>query len=279
MATRYRKFGRADIAAAHRLSAKVGWPHRVEDWRFVHGLATGHVAVEAKDVVGTILTWKLDRRYATLGMVIVDPARQGEGLGRRLMRLGLRDLVGRSVLLNSTRQGQPLYEKMGFRAIDTVAQHQGLANAVPEVPLAPGERLRPMGASDGPRLGALAGRAAGFSRARMLRHLLQVGEAIVLAHDDEILGFSVLRRFGRGSVIGPVVAPDPDRARALVSHWVGLNVGKFLRIDVVASAGLGPWLESIGLAQVDTVVTMVKGVPPAPDAEVKTYALVNQSLG
>src|SRR6185295_14475497 len=44
MPTKYRKFARGDVAAAHRLSAEAGWPHRVEDWQFVQQLGSGHVA-------------------------------------------------------------------------------------------------------------------------------------------------------------------------------------------------------------------------------------------
>lgn len=279
MPTRYRKFGRADVAAAHKLSLEVGWPHRVEDWRFVSRLGTGHVALEGANIVGTVLAWKHDRRNASLGMVIVDPRYQGRGIGKRLMRLALRDLTGRAVMLNATRAGQPLYEKLGFKAIDAVEQHQGLAAPVPAVPLARGERLRPVGASDVPKLAALARRAAGLSRARVLPRLLEEGKGIVLARGDEVVGFAIFRRFGRGYAIGPVVAPDAARAQALASHWVAMHPGKFLRMDVYASTGLGPWLDSIGLAKVDTVVTMVKGVAPARDGNVRAYALVSQALG
>jgi GNAT superfamily N-acetyltransferase len=279
MPTRYRKFGRIDVAAAHKLSLEVGWPHRLEDWKFVRRLGSGHVALDGANIVGTVLTWKHDRRNASLGMVIVDPGYQGRGIGKRLMRLALRDLAGRAVMLNATRAGQPLYEKLGFKAIDAVEQHQGLAAPVPAVPLARGERLRPVGASDVPRLAALAKRAAGLSRARVLPRLLEEGKGIILARGEEVVGFAIFRRFGRGYAIGPVVAPDAARARALASHWVAMHPGKFLRMDVYASTGLGPWLDSIGLAKVDTVVTMLKGVAPARDGSVRAYALVNQALG
>ncbi|MEP7070244.1 MAG: GNAT family N-acetyltransferase [Usitatibacter sp.] len=279
MPTRYRKFGRADVAAAHRLSLDVGWPHRLEDWRFVQRLGAGHVALDDRAVVGTILTWKHDMRNASLGMVIVDPRYQGGGIGKRLMRLALRDVAGRAVMLNATPAGEPLYEKLGFRAIDVVEQHQGIAAPVPAVPLARGERLRPVGASDAPKLAALARRAAGLARARVLARLLEVGKGIVLASGDEVTGFAIFRRFGRGYLIGPVVAADAARAQALVSHWVAMHPGKFIRIDIPASIGLGPWLDSIGLVKVDTVVTMVKGAAPARDANLHAYALVSQALG
>src|SRR5437868_4367281 len=98
MPTRYRKFGRADVAAAHRLSLDLGWPHRLEDWKFLCRLGTGYVASDGTGIVGTILTWKHDTRYASLGMVIVSPERQGRGIGGELMRRALKDLSRRSVM-------------------------------------------------------------------------------------------------------------------------------------------------------------------------------------
>jgi hypothetical protein len=136
-----------------------------------------------------------------------------------------------------------------------------------------------VGASDVPKLAALAKRAAGLSRARVLPRLLEEGKGIILARAEEVVGFAIFRRFGRGYAIGPVVAPDAARAQALASHWVAMHSGKFLRMDVYASTGLGSWLDSIGLAKVDTVVTMMKGVAPARDGSVRAYALVNQALG
>ena len=279
MPVSYRKFARGDIAAAHELSLEVGWPHRLEDWRFVQRLGAGHVASDGDGVVGTVLTWKHDRRNASLGMVIVAPRCQGRGIGRKLMRLALRDVAGRSVTLNATIAGRPLYEKLGFRAVDSVEQHQGTVARLPVASLASGERLRPVGASDAAKLAALARRATGISRARVIPRLLAEGKGIVLARGEEVLGFALFRRFGRGHAIGPVVAPDAGRATALVTHWVGMHPEKFLRIDVPGSSGLGDWLDAIGLKKVDTVVTMVKGTPPARDEGVRSFAIVSQALG
>lgn len=275
----YRKFRRSDVAAAHRLSLAVSWPHRLEDWELVQRLGSGYVAEDRGGIVGTVLFWKHDRRSASLGMVIVSPARQGKGIGRKLMSMALADLDGRAVLLNATRAGQPLYERLGFKAIDQVEQHQGMANNVPVGALARGERLRPVGASDAPHLVSLATRAAGMSRARVVPRLLEVAEGIVLDSGGEPTGFAFFRRFGRGYAIGPVVAPDAQRAKVLIGYWASMHPRKFLRIDVHASTGLGDWLVGVGLKKVDTVVTMLKGTPPPQDPEVRAFALVNQALG
>lgn len=278
MSVKYRKFARKDLAAAHRLSAELGWPHRLEDWEFLYRLGTGHVAISEGLVVGIVLTWKHDARHASLGMVIVDPAMQGRGIGKRLMRLALRDVAGRSVILNATLAGRPLYEKLGFKTVEGVEQHQGIARQVPAVALGRGERLRPVGPGDAAELAALATQANGFSRARVVRRLLEVGKGIGLASGNDLIGFAIVRRFGRGLAVGPVVAPDAACAKALVGHWVAMHPGKFVRIDVVASTHLGAWLEGIGLVKVDTVATMVKGRPPAGSDEIRPFAIVSQSL-
>jgi GNAT superfamily N-acetyltransferase len=275
----YRKFTPVDLDAAHRLSLAVQWPHRREDWQFVLGLGAGYVALDGGRVVGTILYWKFGPRHAFLGMVIVDPASQGRGIGRELMSLALRDLEGRAILLNATPAGMPLYERLGFEAIGKIQQHQGLAHAGTVVAPSRGERLRPIGRSDSRRLAALASRAAGMPRGRVLARLLEVADGIILDRGGEPIGFALMRRFGRGLAIGPVVAPDAQRAKLLIAHWAAMNPRKFLRIDVHASQGLGAWLGRIGLKKVDTGVTMSKGPAPAKDATLRDFALVNQALG
>ena len=47
-----------------------------------------------------------------------------------------------------------------------------------------------------------------------------------------VLVFLYTLLIGRGLIIGPVVAPDAEGAKALIAHLVGLNAGKFVRIDI-----------------------------------------------
>ncbi|SAL46012.1 N-acetyltransferase GCN5 [Caballeronia sordidicola] len=280
----YRHFTHADIPAAHRLSVAVGWPHRLEDWSFVAQAGSGFVAIDGDAVVGTILNWKFGSASASLGMVIVAPDHQGLGIGRQLMLLVLDELGPRTTFLHATREGQPLYEKLGFAAMQNATdQHQGTAFRAPVMPLPPGERLRPIGASDTLRLVELASRASGLDRSMLLPTLLASADGIALDLDGELLGFALFRRFGRGYAIGPVVVMDSPggvRARALISYWLALNEGTFVRIDVGTEHGLTGWLEGLGLAKVDTVTRMVrKGPAPTPvDPALRQIAIINQAL-
>ena len=96
----YRAFTGDDIAAAHALTVELKWPHRADDWRFVVQAGAGFVAEVAEGVIGTALYWTYGAERASLGMVIVSPAWQGRGIGKRLMELVLEQLGGRVTFLH-----------------------------------------------------------------------------------------------------------------------------------------------------------------------------------
>lgn len=274
----YRRMDTGDLAAAHGLTQAVRWPHRVEDWQFVLRVGSGYVAEQDGAVIGTGLCWKQGPHHASLGMIIVSNEHQGKGIGRELMRLVMEELGERCILLNATAAGQPLYERMGFVAIGTLCQHQGVMAAMPAVTLAGGTRVRPGTPQDLPAVIVLANRASGMGRDALVHELAAIGDLAVLERDGALLGFSILRPFGRGRVIGPLVAPDPEAAKALVAHWSGACAGSFVRIDIDEATGLGPWLEQVGLAKVDTAVIMACNGVPERDAALTQFAIINQAL-
>ena len=271
----------ADLAAAHALTDELRWPHRPADWEqaFRHG--EGLVAERDGQVVGTGLRWRWGPRHATIGLVVVAPACQGRRIGHRLMTALLDGLEHDTVLLHATADGRGLYERLGFVRIGEVRQHQGNAQPTPPIALDAGWRLRPGTEADLPALRMLDAEARGMPRDALIDELFRDAEAIVvLDHDDHACGFAILRRFGRGHAIGPVVAPDAEGAKALISHLSGLNAGRFTRIDIDFASGLAEWLETIGLLRVDAPTTRLRGAPLATrQAGPQLYAIVTQALG
>lgn len=269
----------ADLEAAHGLSAAVHWPHRPTDWQAAFQLGSGIVAERDGEIVGTALSWNWGATHATLGLVIVDPRCQGRRIGIRMMQVLLARLEGRTVLLHATAEGRGLYERLGFVRTGEVRQHQGIAQSAPLVALDEGRRLRPSGHKDVFSLIQLDAQARGMPREALITELLAASDTVVLDQDGTACGFAMLRRFGRGLIIGPVVAPDAEGARALIAHLVGLSAGKFVRIDIDFDTGLAEWLESLGLLRVDAPTEMIRGQVPAPVAGVRRYALATQALG
>ncbi|WP_118182730.1 GNAT family N-acetyltransferase [Paraburkholderia phosphatilytica] len=282
----YRRFTSDDVAAAHALSLAVRWPHRAEDWRFMFDAGTGFVAEDDGAVIGTALCWKFGSDRGTLGLVIVSPDEQGRGIGRRLMELVLEELGNRVTFLHATPAGKPLYEKLAFNVCGTLDQHQGTVGNVAPVAPPNGEHLRALKAEDAPKVIELASRASGFDRSATVPALLGFAEGVVLERDGELLGFSLFRRFGRGYVIGPVVAtdsPDAVRAKSLIAHWLAKHAGEFVRIDVPGGTGINDWLIALGMARVDSVVKMVRNAPAEqhsgePDATYRAFGIINQAM-
>lgn len=282
----YRRFTSADIAAAHGLSLAVRWPHRTDDWRFMFEAGTGFVAEDNGNVIGTALCWKFGTDRGTLGLVIVSPDEQGRGIGRKLMELVLEELGNRVTFLHATVAGKPLYEKLGFVTCGGLTQHQGTLGSIAAVAPPAGEQLRAVTPADTAKLIELASQANGFDRSATIPALLDFAQGVVLERDGEVLGFSLLRPFGRGYAIGPVVAqhsPDDQRARALISYWLAQHEGDFVRIDVPGDAGIHDWLSGLGMSRADSVEKMVRNASAdlreaAPDATWRAYGIVNQAM-
>lgn len=283
---RYRAFTPADVPAAHGLSMALGWPYRTEDWQFSADTATGFVAEESGVVMGTALCWKFGADRGSLGHIIVSSEHQGRGIGRKLTEAVLEALGPRITFLHATPAGRPLYEKLGFSVCGSLEQYQGHVDKCLPVALLDGERLRPGTTVDFPRLIELVCRASGLERHALLSALLERGESVVLEREGEIVGCSVLRRFGRGYVIGPVVAlrsRDDARARALIGYWLTRREGEFVRIDVPAGTSLTDWLVDQGVKRVDVCSKMVRNAPAAAhsgaaDPVWRLYGLVSQAM-
>ncbi|WP_298291217.1 GNAT family N-acetyltransferase [Novosphingobium sp.] len=265
------------LEQAHGLSQALVWPYRLEDWAFALNLGRGF-AVEADGrLVGTALWWPYGDSFATIGMIIVSPDAQRQGIGRRLMAALLADAAGRRMTLISTKDGEPLYTQLGFKPFGIVTQHQAILAKVPPIDSAvPVRAARP---EDHAAIATIDERASGMNRTRLLDALFAIADVVVVEREGEVLGYGCVRRWGRGVVIGPVIARDQTDARAIIATLASGQEGGFVRIDVTEACGLAPWLVEIGLPQVDRVSAMALGEPPQAQPGAVLFALSNQSLG
>jgi GNAT superfamily N-acetyltransferase len=109
-----------DLSAALRLSAQAGWNQTYEDWAMLLDLAPeGCLAIEVDgNLASTTTLLSYGKKLAWIGMVLTDPAYRRQGLARTLFEECLKraDTMRIETLkLDATGQGQPLYEKFGFR--------------------------------------------------------------------------------------------------------------------------------------------------------------------
>jgi len=276
---RLRPLAAADLDGVAGLVGAVRWPHRPADIAMLMQLGHGLLAQDRADgsTLGAGLWWPFGERLARVGLVIIAPDSQGRGIGRRLMEALLDAAAPRSVALLATAAGQPLYEKLGFRVVGGNCQHQGEYRGDPGGAAGRDPRIRAAAADDMAALLALDAAAFGERREPALRHLAEAGRTFVLAEDGGVTGYAMERGFGRGSVVGPIVAASEDDAIALFR--AAARPG-FARVDRTVDAGqFGRYLDGCGLTLCDESPAMLRGDPLPLGAAGRIYAMSSHALG
>jgi len=200
-----------DLSAALRLSAQAGWNQTDEDWAMLLDLAPeGCLAIEIEgNLTSTTTLLCYGRKLAWIGMVLTDSAYRRQGLARKLFEECLKraDRMGIETLkLDATDQGQPLYEKFGFRCEQDI------------------ERWSRSGCDAAPKFAAVD---VDPSFANIDSHYFRANRSILLArlasrssvrtNQDAYL----LARAGRLSAyLGPCVSSNVECARQLILEFI-----------------------------------------------------------
>jgi GNAT superfamily N-acetyltransferase len=273
----------ADLDALHALSLSVGWPHRAEDWQFLREVGKGIMALDPIGRVhGSAMWFPFGDDAATIGMVITSPRLQANGGGRWLMQHVLARTQGRSLSLHATHAAHHLYLSLGFADQRIVHQCQGEATLPPDVAPPAEAEVRVLQPSDIAALCALDRRAVGADRADLIASLMARSRGFVLTREGNLEAFALCRPFGRGSVVGPVIAATDEDAIAVVRPLVAAHAGSFLRVDTGQTEGdFARFLSRCGLLIYDTVTRMLLGRPWTDEVAQAPviYALATHSTG
>src|SRR5574341_918485 len=126
---RIRAMTQADLAAGMRLKEQAGWNQIEADWRrlLVLGSEGCYVAEWDQVVVATTCTTVFEK-IGWISMVLVDVAHRGRGIATQLMQHAIGHLEHegvKTVRLDATPLGRPVYEKLGFVAEYELARWEG----------------------------------------------------------------------------------------------------------------------------------------------------------
>jgi GNAT superfamily N-acetyltransferase len=150
-------------------------------------------------------------RYGTVGFVgcmAVSRARQGHGIGRRLLEHAQDESRRAGVttfLLEATEHGAHLYEKLGY--VHDYAS--ALLGRAPDGACDAVSLLR-----DRDAILALDRETVGCDRSVMINTLIDEARGATIRSGDRLAGYGIVSD-GR---LGPVIARDPDVGRALVDR-------------------------------------------------------------
>jgi GNAT superfamily N-acetyltransferase len=251
-----------DIPLGMRLKEQAGWNQTEADWRrFLDLEPEGCFVAELDAAPAATLTSCTFGPVAWVAMVLVDEPLRGRGLAKALLAhaLDFLDRRGvRSVRLDATDLGQPVYEKLSFVAEYQLTRYQGV---LPDRGTAPG----PSGAEPEPLLAGqlddivrLDRAVTGTDRGKLLRRLLGETPAAV-RNGGDVTGFILGRPGSRAWQIGPCVATAEAGPVLLRDAWwryAGRSVYVDVPTDNTAAAGLA---EAAGLGVQRRFVRMCRG--------------------
>jgi GNAT superfamily N-acetyltransferase len=272
-----------DITGALQLCRAAGWNQTEGDWRMFIRLSPDgcRAATINERLVGTVATVSYEDRFSWIGMMLVDPAERGKGIGTRLMTEALESLQGMpSIRLDATPAGHGVYRKLGFveeyrlSRMETTVRSDGLLSG-----LNPSRRMT---IDDLPDLAALDRQVFGADRRVMLDWMIEGAPEYgwVVERGERITGYTFGRHGFNFEHIGPVVAEDQTTARQLLSACLRQQrVKRFILDAAHYEADWRVWLESIGFSEQRPLIRMFYRGNPYPGLPEKQFAILGPEFG
>ncbi|MDH6295211.1 Acetyltransferase (GNAT) domain-containing protein [Agrobacterium fabrum] len=274
----------ADVEAdhLHALSMAVGWQYHANEWCFLRQCGVGLAALDEIDrVVATAMLFAYDEGFATLGMVIVSPRLQGQGVAPWLVRRLLAKFPVISLRINATDESRRLFARLGFTGeTEKVQLFRGKVQRPAEMPPGRKQKIELLSEDHLIDVADMDRAAFGISRRRVLLRLLKEKTGYGLFEAGRLVAFAFRRAAGRGHIIGPVVAVEEMDAIMLVSrHFADLE-DQLARLDAVRDSGaFSDFLAQSGLVVIETLTTMSKDEPqPMGSGTARIFALAGPSL-
>ncbi len=278
-----RRLTAEDVATAVEISTSAGWNQTAADWSALIALnpeTSFGIDCEGRLVSTATLVCYGDR-LAWVGMVLTRAEFRRQGFARLLLErvLGEAEARGvRTVKLDATEQGAPLYAALGFIAEQPVERWvmpkwvvPGRDDASPRAAsaraLAPGARVPDALAVELDTL------AFGTDRETVLLRLGQSSQTLT-AHD----GYAMRRDGQRAAYLGPCVARTPQAAKRLIHAALRHTEGPCVWDLLPENANAVRLARKLGFTPERRLVRMFRG-EPLRAKEGWIYALAGFELG
>ncbi len=292
-AARLRVMRREDIPAGLRLTRASHWNQLERDWDLFLTLSPDgcRVAIDQHgEIVGSVATLRYGTAFSWIAMVLVDPAHRRNGIGSQLLQEAL-TLFGdvKTVRLDATPAGHPVYSRAGFFDEYHVQRMQRLAQPLPSA----SETVLRLTAS--------------VREAPVARIMEDADLAQVLAQDLEVFGADrrpLLEAFreqtpeyawvcGRGTIdgylfgrpgysfqhMGPLVARDESTASRLLTACLAAHQDRAFIVDAPARASWTSLIEALGFTVQRPFIRMYRGQPCQSDRSDHTFAIAGPEFG
>src|SRR4051812_15056202 len=284
---RLRTMTTQDVAAGLNLNRNAGWNQTAADWeRFLHASPDGCFVVECDgQVCGTVATILFGHCFAWIGMVLVDAAHRGKGIGTRLLHAAIDYLEARkipTIKLDATPEGKPLYEKLGFVS-EYEIERWVLRRPIPAPPSDRTENTAgAMSLETMQRIFRVDGEAFGADRSFLLESLHDSAPEMTLAfvRDGVVEGYTFGRHGLFADHMGPWMATNSSLAGDLLRQSLSRSVRDTIVVDCLTSrAFVTEILTSSGFTPARRLTRMYRGPNASPGHPEKLCAIMGPEFG
>ena len=241
-----------DLPGAHELSSLAAWNQTAEDWAMLLDLApqTCFTIEAGGHIAATSVLIPYGVRLAWLGMVLTRPEYRGRGFARSLVEnaLAVADRSGvRSVMLDATEQGIPLYRKLGFRDRQSIERWARMSPG-------PIRQEPPAGNTSVQRIPLLDRQVYGVDRSELLNFLIARGG--VFQTSD---GFLLSRPGRLASFLGPCIAGTEEEAGKMIGQCLNSRPAPWFWDLFPANERAIALAKRLGFESVRRLTRMVRG--------------------
>ena len=277
-----RLLGPDDLKACVALSVDRGWSPEKAKWSLLLAAAEpfGIDAPDGRGLAGVVVLTRWGPDLASAGMMLVATRYGRRGLGRALMEHLLDAAGDATVTLFATDMGKPMYEKLGFQPVRRSVSFVGPFNAPRAANASEKPATRVATEDDLAAIIDVDKAAFGADRGHVLRRLPAFAERIrVLEADTGIVGYAAAwRPHVTSTVLGPVVAPTADAARALITD-LATAARTPVRLDLDPDRPELPgWAHARGLEPVSRTVVMAHGDLPSRGTPDRLFTPISVAL-
>lgn len=279
----YRPMVAGDLPAGLSLCRSAGWNQTRRDWELFLSISPEGCRVAVDDegeVVGTVATVRYEDHFSWIGMVLVAPDRQRQGIGIQLLRESLQILcLENTVKLDATPAGRQIYVQLDFVDEYPISRMQLIHGTTADLP---SSRARLIQRPDVSAIIEMDNKVFGANRKRVLQWLLDGGKqfAFVVQDDRGVQGYCFGRTGFNYTQIGPVIAHDLSTAKDLVSAALRNCKNTAVVLDALHHTPAWiQWLSSIGFEEQRPLIRMYRGSNQFPGIPEKQFAILGPELG
>lgn len=278
------KFSKEDIPGLINLSTSVGWDYDEDEINTIMSVGTvyGHKTEQDK-IISSAAIIPYGNNLASIGMVIVHENYRGYGLGKELTQACIHSVSNYvTIMLIATKEGYPLYEKLGFQA--TTCVHKLLSdNNISFYPTLKkcDYDILPLTDNHFIHIHELDRYAVGADREFFLKSRMKQAKqgVVVREKNGNVIGYGLSIEGPIHLILGPIVAINHDIATYITHHLATGYKGK-LRIDVPNEQGsFIASLKQYGFKEVSRPPVMIKNATELPRRNNTLYGIAAQVFG